>query len=49
MYVYIYIYIYIYIMVWRRFLFSLGFSFLFNHPSSDGVTIKMPYGVDVFN
>ena len=21
---------------------------LFGHPSSDGVTIKMPYGVDVF-
>ena len=31
-------------LIGRRCLFSLGWS-----PSSDGVTIKMPYGVDVLH
>ena len=35
---------YIYIWFWEG--VSLA---LVGHPSSDGVTIKMPYGVDVFH
>ena len=46
MYIHIYIYIYIYIYIWFGEVVSLA---LVGHPSSDGVTIKMPYGVDVFN
>ena len=46
MYIYVYIYIYIHIYIW----FAEGVSLaLVGHPSSDGVTIKMPYWVDVFH
>ena len=44
--IYIYIYIYIFIFIW----FGEGVSLaLVDQLSSDGVTVKMPYGVDVFN
>ena len=57
-YIYLYIYIFIYIYIFTG-LVSSGVSLtswgegaslaLVGHPSSDGVTIKMPYGVDVLH